>query len=116
MLYKDGTFQKRLEAVNFKKPPYATQYPTLVKYFEDDPEIPKRDTFYRNVLVKITKRVEGLQERLPFMDSNYETNEDPGFENYSTENFKLRKDAVIFKKIPGFRNIPFEKIGYKKVK
>jgi hypothetical protein len=114
MLVKDGTFQKRLEAVNYKNPPYSIQYPQLSKYFEDDPEIPKRDTFSRNVLVKMPKRVEGKEEWLPFTDSNYETNEDPGFENYATEQFKLRKDAIIFKKIPGFRNIPFEKIGYKK--
>lgn len=62
------------------------------------------------------KRVEGREEMLPFMKSNYETNEDPGFENYAKENFKLRKDAIIWQKIPGFRNIPFEKIGYQKVK
>lgn len=116
MLVKDGTFQKRLEAVNYKNPPYSIQYPHLSKYFEDDPEIPKRDTFSRNVLVKMLNRVEGKQDWLPFTDSNYETNEDPGFENYAAENFKLRKDAVIWKKIPGFRNIPFEKIGYRKVK
>ncbi|SMC73100.1 right-handed parallel beta-helix repeat-containing protein [Pedobacter africanus] len=116
MLAKDGTFQKRLEAVNYKKPPYATRYPWLSKYFEDNPEIPKRDTFSRNVLVKMLNRVEGKQEWLPFTDSNYETNEDPGFENYAAENFKLRPDAIIWRKIPGFRNIPFEKIGYKKVK
>ncbi|ACU06299.1 right-handed parallel beta-helix repeat-containing protein [Pedobacter heparinus] len=116
MLVKDGTFQKRLEAVNYKNPPYSTQYPTLPKYFEDNPEIPKRDTFYNNLLVKMPKRVEGREEMLPFMKSNYETNEDPGFENYAKENFKLRKDAIIWQKIPGFRNIPFEKIGYQKVK
>lgn len=115
MLFKDGMFQKRLEAVNYKKPPYSTQYPNLRGYFDDNPEIPKRDTFSRNLLVKMPKRVEGKEEWLPFTDSNYETNEDPGFENYATENFKLRKDAIIWDKIPGFRNIPFEKIGYKKV-
>ncbi|MBE9600436.1 right-handed parallel beta-helix repeat-containing protein [Pedobacter sp. MC2016-24] len=115
MLVKDGTFQKRLEAVNYKNPPYATQYPHLPGYFEDNPELPKRDTFYRNLLVKMPKRVEGKEEWLPFTESNYETNEDPGFENYAAENFKLRKDAIVWDKIPGFRNIPFEKIGYKKV-
>jgi hypothetical protein len=116
MLYKDGTFQKRLEAVNYKNPPYSLQYPHLPGYFEDEPAMPKRDTFSNNLLVKMPKKVEfGKPEWLPFLDSNYETNEDPGFENYAAENFKLRKDAIVWKKIPGFRDIPFEKIGYRKV-
>lgn len=115
MLVKNGTFQKRLEAVNYKKPPYATQYPHLPNYFEDNPELPKRNPFSKNLLVKIGKRVEGDASLLPFDSDNYEINVDPGFEDYSKENFKLRKDAVIWQKIPGFTDIPFEKIGYKRV-
>lgn len=114
MLVKDGTFQKRLEAVNYKNPPYALQYPLLARYFEDNPELPKRNPFSRNLLVKMQKRVEGKEEWLPFTDSNYEINEDPGFENYTAENFRLKAGSIVFQKIPGFRNIPFEKIGYKK--
>jgi hypothetical protein len=37
---KDGIFQKRLEAVNYKQAPYATAYPKLKNYFEDSPALP----------------------------------------------------------------------------
>ncbi|MNY02342.1 hypothetical protein D3C86_1349130 [compost metagenome] len=114
MLVKDGTFQKRLEAVNYKNPPYSIQYPQLPNYFEDNPELPKRNIFSKNLFVKIGKRVEGKESLLPFMDNNYETNEDPGFEDYTKEIFKLRADAAVWQKIPGFTAIPFEKIGYRK--
>nr|WP_162988745.1 right-handed parallel beta-helix repeat-containing protein [Pedobacter schmidteae] len=115
MLVKGGTYQKRLEAVNYKNPPYAIQYPQLAKYFDDDPAMPKRNVFSNNVFVKIPKKVEGKEALLSFTGINYETEQDPGFENYEAENFKLKKDAIVFEKIPGFRNIPFEKIGYRKL-
>ena len=35
----------------------------------------------------------------------------PGFVDVANGNYALKPDAAVFKKIPGFENIPFEKIG-----
>lgn len=42
-------------------------------------------------------------------DSNFTTEENPGFENIEKENFKLKKNSPVFQF--GFKQIPVEKIG-----
>ncbi|MCX5684848.1 MAG: hypothetical protein NT049_14345 [Planctomycetota bacterium] len=37
--------------------------------------------------------------------------EDPGFVNAAKMDFRLRPDSAVFKKLPGFKPIPMEKIG-----
>lgn len=39
------------------------------------------------------------------------TNRDPGFVNAATGDFRLRPDAEFLPRLPGFKPIPFEKIG-----
>jgi len=43
--------------------------------------------------------------------NNWVTTEDPGFMDYSRGDFRLRMNAVVFRKIPGFKPLPFEKMG-----
>lgn len=43
------------------------------------------------------------------MNRSYTTN--PGFVDYDQANFKLRTDSKIYKDLPSFQPIPFEKIG-----
>ena len=40
----------------------------------------------------------------------------PGFVDFEKGNYNLKKDSEIFKKIPGFINIPFDEIGLKSKK
>lgn len=114
MLVKDGLYQQRLNAVNYKNPPYATQYPMLAKYWEDDPATPKRNTFSKNVLVNIQDKVEGKAEWLPFLADNYVTRSDPGFKDYIYGDFRLSRFSSVWDRIPGFKAIPMKKIGYKR--
>ena len=44
---------------------------------------------------------------------NLITKEDPGFVDLKKQDFRLKKDAAIFKRVPGFKSIPFEEIGPK---
>ena len=48
---------------------------------------------------------------MPFMDDNWITDEDPGFVNSEMMDFELNEGAKAFEAIPGFKDIPFEKIG-----
>ena len=41
---------------------------------------------------------------------------DPGFEDYKEMNFQLKPSSEIFKLLPGFKAIPFKKIGIQKQK
>lgn len=52
-LDKDGVIDKRLKAVKFDQPPYATKYPELVNYWKDNPAIPKRLVFDSNIFVRV---------------------------------------------------------------
>ena len=45
------------------------------------------------------------------VDQNISYSEDPGFEDFNHFKFNLKKDAKIFKDLPSFKAIPFEKIG-----
>ena len=40
----------------------------------------------------------------------------PGFENYKEMNFQLKPSSDIFKLLPGFKSIPFHKIGIQRKK
>ncbi|HEX3165911.1 MAG TPA: right-handed parallel beta-helix repeat-containing protein [Chitinophagaceae bacterium] len=107
---KDGIFQKRLEAVNYKQAPYATAYPKLKNYFEDSPALPKRNFIENNVFVNI-KLIHNGNADWSYFGKNYIASGDPGFENYNEMNFQLKPSSEIFKLLPGFKAIPFHKIG-----
>ncbi|WP_205764380.1 right-handed parallel beta-helix repeat-containing protein [Arenibacter sp. 6A1] len=110
-LENNGVFDKRLQAVNYKYPPYSTSYPQLVKYWEDNPAIPKRNTFSKNIFYKVKNIYNGKSEWMPFLEDNWITTENPGFVNEETLDFNLEKGAKIYQQVPGFKPIPFDKIG-----
>jgi hypothetical protein len=114
-LDKDGIFQKRLEAVNYKQAPYATAYPKLKNYFEDNPALPKRNFIENNVFVNVKLIHNGNAEWFYF-GKNYIASGDPGFEGYEEMNFQLKPSSEIFKLLPGFKSIPFDKIGIQQQK
>lgn len=43
--------------------------------------------------------------------NNFVTKEDPGFVDMKNGNFNLKTDSKIYKFIPGFQQIPFDKMG-----
>ncbi|WP_140939262.1 right-handed parallel beta-helix repeat-containing protein [Sphingobacterium lumbrici] len=112
-LDKDGIFQKRLEAVNYKDEPYAGRYPHLSNYFEDNPALPKRNFIEHNVFVDI-KMIHYGSPAWSYIGKNYIGNGDPGFEDFEAMNFQLKSTSEIFKLLPEFKAIPFHKIGIQK--
>jgi hypothetical protein len=115
MLQHQGLFQERLDAVNYSQPPYSVQYPELKNYWSEDPGTPKRNVFSGNLLYRIGQPVKGDSTGL-ICSNNYVTDKDPGFVNVALEDFRLKDSAVVWKEIPGFQKIPYEKIGYHPVK
>jgi len=45
------------------------------------------------------------------IENNWMTNQDPGFADGDRLDFLLKPDAEVFRKIPGFQAIPFDRIG-----
>ena len=109
-LDKDGIYQQRLEAVDYKQSPYSVAYPNLTTYFEDSPGLPKRNFIENNVFVNVTLTNNGNAAWSNF-GKNYIVCGDPGFENYKEMNFQLKPSSKIFKVLPEFKATTFIKIG-----
>lgn len=45
------------------------------------------------------------------LETNYITNEDPGFVDLEKRDYRFKPDAEVFRKIPGFIAPPFERMG-----
>ena len=109
-LDKDGIFKKRLAAVNYRQAPYSTAYPKLSSYFEDNPGLPKRNFIDNNVFVNV-KILHNGNPAWSYIGKCYISCGDPGFVDAGKMNFELNPSSEIFKILPGFKAIPFSKIG-----
>jgi hypothetical protein len=43
--------------------------------------------------------------------NNWVTTKDPGFVDMKNKNFNLKPESSVFKMIPGFQPLPFDKMG-----
>ena len=111
IMEEGGVFDQRLLHVKHKHPPYSSAYPLLANYWEDTPALPKRNPVSKNIFYNVKKAVRHNKQWMPFKDDNWETSENPGFIDEAQLNFTLKPSAKAFSKIPGFKPIPFEKIG-----
>jgi hypothetical protein len=119
---KDGLLRKRLEKeIQFNEPPYSTNYPELLTYLDEIKEKEewagmrsKGNLFEDNLIVGGPEDpvllMGGTHAQLS-SKNNWRTREDPGFVDMKNENYMLKADAKVFKMIPGFQKIAFEKMG-----
>jgi hypothetical protein len=122
MFGENGLIRNRLvKSVNIYEPPYSERYPQLLSYL--NPIIEGKEwegmRARRNIL-KNNLIVGGPEKPVRLMGgefaqcdelNNYRTITDPGFVDYKNGNFNLKPDAEVFKKIPGFKPLPFDKMG-----
>lgn len=99
-----GWEKKLYDEVNILEPPYSTRYPWLRDIMEDR----RLNTLSRNLVYKCGSFI-GRGEAVEI--DNLVTDEDPGFMNAESQNFMLKDDSYVYKRIPGFKKIPFDKIG-----
>ena len=101
--------EKLLHEVDITKPPYITHYPELVGYLDPPAGVPRVNRARLNLLVRCGE-VSGGNWRLE-PNANWSTNDDPGFVGSSRGDYRLRRDSPVFKHLPGFKPLPFEKMG-----
>jgi len=108
----DGIIWKRLAAVPYKNPLWSKRYPRLVGIVDDDPPAPKGNLIARNVFYQCKPWDDIFKVARPFAQvENNLIDVDPEFVDAAHLNFRLKPDSPVYKKIPGFQPIPFEKIG-----
>jgi hypothetical protein len=106
-LIKDRFFNE----VDINSPIYSKSYPSL-KGITDTVNIKARINYSSNsVTYKVPHFSTGTG--IVYKDTLIFNEEDPGFVNYAKRDFRLKPTSVVFKKLPGFKPIPFEKIGLK---
>lgn len=104
--------EAKAKRLNYTAPPWSTRYPSLARVMEDRPRLPLHNVVENNVIVRCKKPMNLRKlEKLVTMKDNLITDEDPGFVDMAGGDFRLKKDAAVFAKIPGFKTIPVEKIG-----
>ncbi len=112
LVEKNGLFQKRLEAVNYQQPPYATAYPSLKNYFAESDGLPKRNYIEGNLYVSVPQTHNG-SAKWSNIGKSYFTCDASIFVDYANMNFALKPDAAVLKALPDLKKIPFNEIGVK---
>jgi len=101
--------ERLLQEVDITRPPYTTRYPELVGFMDPQPGQERANYAVRNLIVMCAEVSRGNWELAP--SENLVLDGDPGFIDAAIGDFRLRPDAEVFSKLPGFQPIPFEKIG-----
>ncbi|HEY5912081.1 MAG TPA: right-handed parallel beta-helix repeat-containing protein [Verrucomicrobiae bacterium] len=104
--------EKLLQEVDITKPPYITHYPELVGYMDPPAGVPRVNHARLNLLVRCSEVSAGNWRLEP--NANWSTHDDPGFVDGSRGDYRLRRDSPVFKHLPGFKPLPFEKMGLRR--
>ena len=110
----NGTLKQRLDAMPIDTPPWSERYPKLVTLWNDDPAAPKGNVVARNICWRGRwDEFHGQASKHMKLQDNL-VGVDPRFVDPASANFQLRDDSPVYSKVPGFKRIPFERIGLKK--
>ncbi|MCE5326533.1 MAG: right-handed parallel beta-helix repeat-containing protein [Planctomycetaceae bacterium] len=107
-----GIMTQRLGAMPYQTPPWSTKYPQLLKLAADEPGAPKGNVLRHNVIAHSPKmELAAAVTRYGTVKDNLTTDASPEFVNAQKLDLRLKPTAVLFKKLPAFKAIPFEQIG-----
>jgi hypothetical protein len=104
------TLVDRLEAMNYKQPPYSKRYPELLTLYDDEPAVAKGNKITRNISVggRWLDLANGLTDQVVFLKDNL-VDTDPRFVDRANDDFSLQPDSPALDL--GFKSIPIDKIG-----
>jgi hypothetical protein len=105
-----------IKDVDVTTPPYASKYPEFLKTYlgvavNKDKTTPLYNHVFNNALIGNNKGIGASNHPdKDFRHHNIEIDTDPGFVDEAAGNYALKPDSRVFKDIPGFEAIPFEKM------
>ncbi len=117
---KKGYYRVRMtKQVDIYKSPYDTAYPDLQNYLKlmlDGKTYygmrPHGNIMEWNVVYNCPQALRLTSKYAQFkMLNNYVTNKNPGFVDMDHLNFQLKDNSIVYKKLKGFKKIPFDEIG-----
>jgi hypothetical protein len=107
---RGGHWQRLLLGeVDITRAPYTTRYPELLGFMNPQPGQARTNRARNNVLFRCGEVSSGNWKYAA--DEVWATDANPGFVEASRGDFRRRPDVEVFKPLPGFQPIPFEKIG-----
>jgi parallel beta helix pectate lyase-like protein len=111
--YFDGrttTLTDRLEAMNYRHPPYSERYPELLTLYEDQPAVAKGNRIISNISVggRWLDLANGLTDQIVTLQDNL-VDVDPHFVDRQNGNFALEADSPASNL--GFKPLPIDKMG-----
>jgi hypothetical protein len=108
---------------DFSKMPHGKAYPALLRFWEEEHALPTTNSFINNLIYNtevellngdyiMTQFNQGIPiEDLVDISGNVVFNSDPGFKDFQNGDLTLKSNAEVFRQIPGFRDVPFSKMG-----
>jgi hypothetical protein len=112
----DKGLRGKLQTLPVTRSPWSTRYPALPKILPLDLGLPHGNVIERNITVACPKPLDLAGKPADFAGNTIRDNldlgaEDARFVNAAQLDYRLRPDSPVFKKLPAFQPIPFEKIG-----
>ncbi len=104
--------EKLLQEVDITKPPYTVRYPELIGYLDPPATVARVNRARSNLFVRCGEVSGGNWQLEP--GENWSTSDDPGFVDAAKPDYRLRPDAPVFKRLPGFKPVPFEEMGLRR--
>ncbi len=102
---------EKLADVNYRQPPYSARYPSLVNIAEDEPAQAKGNAVLHNLSAGDKRWLElqdGLNDKIIRLEDDHEF---PLPEAALLEAQLKARSLAFVPKLPGFKPIPFDKIG-----
>jgi len=103
--------ERLLREVDITSGTYTGRYPELIGFMDPQPGALRENIAIRNLFVACDGITKG----------NWNTNavyvataEDPGFVNYAKRDFRLKRNAAVWKRMPEFKPLPLEKMGLRR--
>ncbi len=105
-----GLFEKRIDVLYFENSALKNRYPHLKKFLKDG-FTPSGNRIEKNAFFQIDSLIDGDKSWLEGLAHNFSGDAVSGFKNPSDLNFNLSDNSPVFTEIPGFKAIPFYKMG-----
>ncbi len=104
------TLTDRLEAMNYRQPPFSDRYPKLLTLYEDEPAIAKGNLILRNISVggRWLDLLNGLTDEVVTLQNNL-VDVDPHFVDSKHGKYALHSDSPAWQL--GFKPLPIDKMG-----